>query len=89
MLAAVAADWALFFHLLGAFLLVAGVTVAGVGFEVARRRRPPNEIALVLGLTRIGVLLVGLGSVIALPFGLWLVHLGHFRSLMVFKPGGS
>jgi uncharacterized membrane protein len=73
-----ATDVALFFHLLGAFLLVAGVTVAGVGFQAARRRRRPSEIALLLGLTRIGVVLVVLGVLLVLPFGLWLVHLGHF-----------
>ena len=71
-------SWALFFHVLGAFLFVGGVIVAGVAFEAARRRRLPGEIALLLGLTRIGVLLVVLGTLIVLPFGLWLVHLGGF-----------
>lgn len=70
-------SWALFFHLLGAFLFVGGVIVAGVAFEVARRRRRPAEIALLLGLTRIGVLLVAGGALLVLPFGLWLVHLDH------------
>jgi uncharacterized membrane protein len=68
-------EWALLLHLLGAFLFVAGVTVAGVAFEAARRRTRPSEVALLLGLTRIGVLLVALGALIVLPFGLWLVHL--------------
>ena len=71
-------SWALFFHVVGAFLFVGGVIVAGVAFEAARRRRLPGEIALLLGLTRIGVLLVVLGTLIVLPFGLWLVHLGGF-----------
>jgi uncharacterized membrane protein len=69
--------WALFFHLTGAFLFVSGVVVAGVAFEAARRRRAPAEIALLLGLTRIGVALVGLGTIVLLPFGLWLVHIEH------------
>ena len=47
-------------------------------FEVGRRRERPAEIALLLGLTRIGVILVGVGAVLLLGFGLWLVHLGHF-----------
>lgn len=72
---AAAETWALFFHLLGAFVFVAGVVVAGVAFEAARRRRRPSEIALLLGLTRVGVLLVALGTALVLPFGLWLVHL--------------
>jgi uncharacterized membrane protein len=69
---------ALFSHILGALLLIAGTTVAGVAFEAARRREAPAEIALLLGLTRIGVALVGAGTVLVLAFGLWLVHLGHW-----------
>jgi uncharacterized membrane protein len=69
---------ALFFHLLGAFSLIAGTVVAGVAFESARRRRHPAEIALLLGLTRIGVALVGIGTLLVLAFGLWLVELGHW-----------
>jgi hypothetical protein len=48
-------DVALFFHLLGALLFVAGIVVAGVAFEAARRRDRPGEIALLLGLTRVGL----------------------------------
>jgi uncharacterized membrane protein len=71
-------DMALFFHLLGALLFVAGIVVAGVAFEAARRRDRPDEIALLLGLTRVGVALVGIGALLVLGFGLWLVHLGGF-----------
>jgi uncharacterized membrane protein len=71
-------ETALFLHLLGALLFVAGIVVAGVAFEAARRRSRPAEIALLLGLTRIGVLLVALGGLLLLAFGLWLVHLGRF-----------
>jgi uncharacterized membrane protein len=69
---------ALLFHLLGAFSFVAGALVASVAFEAARRREPPAEIALLLGLTRIGVLLVGIGTLLVLVFGLWLVRLGDW-----------
>lgn len=71
-------DVALLFHLLGALLFVAGIVLAGVCFEVARRRERAAEIALLLGLTRIGVVLVGVGALLLLGFGLWLVHLDHF-----------
>ncbi len=69
---------ALFFHLLGALLFVAGIVLAGVAFEAARRRREAAEIALLLSLTRIGVVMVAAGALLLLGFGLWLVHLGHF-----------
>lgn len=71
-------DVALFFHLLGALLFFAGIAIAGTAFEAARRRERPDEIALLLRLTRNGVMLVALGGVLLPVFGLWLVHLGGF-----------
>jgi uncharacterized membrane protein len=71
-------DVALFFHLLGALLFVAGIVVAGVAFEAARRRGQAAEVALLLSLTRIGVVMVAVGGLLLPVFGLWLVHLGHF-----------
>ena len=71
-------DLVLCFHLLGAFLLVSGTVVAGVGFEAARRRTICAEIALLLGLARIGAALVVGGTLLAASFGLWLVELGHW-----------
>ena len=65
-------------HLLGAITFVAGIVVAGVAFETARRRRAPAEIALLLSITRIGVLLVALGTLLIAAFGFWLVHLGNW-----------
>lgn len=53
---------ALFFHLLGAFLFVAGFVLTGIAFERARRRERPEEVALLLALGRSGVLLVGVGG---------------------------
>ena len=69
---------ALFFHILGALLFVAGIVLAGAAFEAARRREQPAEIVLLLGLARIGVLLVAVGGLLLGVFGLWLVHLSHF-----------
>jgi uncharacterized membrane protein len=71
-------DVALFGHLFGAFLFVSGTVVAGVAFEAGRRRGTPGEIALLLGLARIGAALVGVGMLGVLAFGLWLVHLGDW-----------
>jgi len=71
-------DLALCLHLLGAFSLVSGTVVAGVGFETARRRGNCAEIALLLGVARTGAVLVVGGTVLAGSFGLWLVALGHW-----------
>ena len=69
---------ALVLHLLGAITFAAGIAVAGVAFEAARRRNQPAEIALLLSITRIGVVLVAVGTLLIGVFGLWLVHLGSW-----------
>jgi len=66
---------ALFLHLIGAMAFVAGAVVAGVGFEAARRRATAAEVAVLLSLTRTGVLLVLAGALVAGGCGLWLVQL--------------
>jgi uncharacterized membrane protein len=71
-------DLAFFLHIVGVLAFVSGIVVAGVAFEAARRRRRAAEIVLLLGLSRIGVALVGLGTLLAGVFGLWLVHLGRW-----------
>lgn len=70
---------ALFLHILGAVLFFAGMAVAGTGLWAATRRERPSEIALLLGLTRAGVALVGVGTVFILAFGLWLVELAGYE----------
>jgi uncharacterized membrane protein len=66
-------DWLLLFHLLGAFCFFAGAAVAAVGQLEALRRRRPSEVALLLGTTRWGVALVGVGALATIVFGSWLV----------------
>lgn len=68
-------DVALFLHLLGALLFVSGIVLAGVPFELARRHEEAAAIAVLLGLARVGAVLVLAGAVLLLAFGLWLVHL--------------
>jgi hypothetical protein len=68
-------DVALFLHLLGVLTFVAGIAVAGAPFEAARRRDDAGEIAMLLGLTRYGVGLVGSGALLLFACGLWLVGL--------------
>lgn len=69
---------ALFFHLLGALLFFSGITVAGIASEVARRRERASDVAVLLSISRLGVLLVAVGGLLLPIFGLWLVHLGHW-----------
>jgi uncharacterized membrane protein len=69
---------ALFLHLVGVVTLFAGMAVAAVGLAVARRRERPAEIALLLGLTRIGVVLVVAGLALAVACGFWLLRVTEF-----------
>jgi uncharacterized membrane protein len=69
---------ALFFHLLGALMFVSGIVLAGAAFEAARRRQRAADVALLLSITRVGVVLVALGGLMVPIFGLWMVHLGDW-----------
>jgi uncharacterized membrane protein len=71
-------EWALFLHLVGVVLFFSGGAVAAVALESARRRERAAEIASILGLARIGALLTGVGTLVILVFGIWLVHLGKW-----------
>jgi uncharacterized membrane protein len=69
---------ALFLHLLGVVTLFSGMAVAAVGLAAARRRERASEIALLLGLTQIGVVLVAGGLTLAVACGFWLLDLTEF-----------
>jgi uncharacterized membrane protein len=71
-------DWALALHISGAFLLLGGSVVAGVFSLAALRRERPSEIEALLQLIRWGVGAVGIGSLMTLAFGLWLVDIAGY-----------
>lgn len=71
-------QWVLGFHLVGAFLFLAGGIAVGALHELASRRERPSEVAFLLGLTRQAVGVVGLGALATLGFGAWLVDEGGF-----------
>lgn len=64
-----AEQWLLLAHLLCAFAFVSGGVLAGALQIAARRRDRPAEIALLLGLIRPAVALVGVGALGTLIFG--------------------
>jgi uncharacterized membrane protein len=72
------AEVALFLHLVGALLFVAGIIVAGVAHSATRGRNHASEVAMLLGIAHTGAILVGVGAVLVLAFGLWLVELRGF-----------
>src|SRR5262245_65282792 len=57
----------------GAFMVVGGATLAGIFNIAALRRERPSEVVVLFKLTRIAVVSVMAGMVVALAFGLWLV----------------
>jgi uncharacterized membrane protein len=67
-------QWLLALHVSGAFFVLGGAVTAGVFALLALRSSRPSEVALFLGLTRVAVVLVGIGAVLTLVLGLWLVH---------------
>lgn len=69
-----AVQWLLGFHLVGAFLFVSGAVAVGALHTLATRREKPSEIAFLLRLTRPAVAIVGVGALLTLALGAWLVH---------------
>lgn len=65
-------DWLLFLHVASAFALISAVVLASVLLVVVRSRDVPSEVARLCGLTRLGDVLGGVGSVGVLIFGIWL-----------------
>jgi uncharacterized membrane protein len=65
-------DWLLFLHLLSAFALVGGA-VAIQSFQLATlRRERPSEIVLLMRLGKVSELVINVGAVGVLVFGIWL-----------------
>jgi uncharacterized membrane protein len=71
-------DWLLLIHVAGAFCVLAGALFAVVLSREAMRRDRPSEIALLLGLIRVSVVLIVLGMLVTLVFGLWLLSVTGF-----------
>ena len=66
-------EWLLFLHMTGAFLFLGAAVVALVFNITALRREKPSEIALLLRLTARTTPAFGIGGLLLIVFGLWLV----------------
>ena len=68
-------EWLLFFHVTGAFFLIGGIVIAGIlNLAAITTDRRPSEVATLYGLIRFAVPLIGIGLLLTLALGLWLVH---------------
>ncbi len=65
-------DWLLALHLLSAFALVAAIVLFTVAIVVIRRTDLPEQVASVARLLPVGNVVVIVGGVAALVFGIWL-----------------
>jgi uncharacterized membrane protein len=72
-------DWLLFLHVTGAFFLIGGIVVAGIlNLAAIGRDRRPSQVATLFGLIRYAVPLIGVGLLLTLAIGLWLVHEANY-----------
>ena len=65
-------DWLLAFHLLSAFALVAATILFWVFILTIRRTDEPEQVASVSRLLPVGTVVVAVGSLGTLIFGIWL-----------------
>ena len=65
-------DWLLFLHVLSAFAVVAAVVLFSVVIAAGRQTDVPSEVERLFRVARVGDVLVGVGSVGVLIFGIWL-----------------
>lgn len=70
-------DWFLFFHLLGAFLLVGGALAFHTLQLFLLRRDRPSEVATLFGVGRPLELSIQIGAVVVLLFGILLAYVGE------------
>ena len=65
-------DWLLFLHVLSAFALVAALVLYTVLIAAVWNKDVPGDVARLFRISRVGDVLIGVGSVGVLVFGIWL-----------------
>ncbi len=68
------AQWLLMLHVTAAFFFVGGSVAAGILNVLAIRAERPSDTAYLLRLVRVTLPAIGIGSIGALVFGIWLWH---------------
>ncbi len=67
-------EWPLFIHLIGAFIFIGGSITAALLRVGAMRLTKPSEQAVLLRAVRPAAAVIGVGLVLTIGAGLWLVH---------------
>ena len=65
-------DWLLFLHVAAAFALVAALVLYTVLIAAVWRKDVPRDVARLFGISRAGDVLIAVGSIGVLVFGIWL-----------------
>jgi uncharacterized membrane protein len=65
-------DWILSLHLLSAFALVGALTIFSIVIVATWRSDDPREIAAYMRISKLGTILIGVGVVGTVVFGVWL-----------------
>jgi uncharacterized membrane protein len=65
-------DWLLFLHIAAAFALVAALVLYSVLIAVVWNKDAPADVARLFGISKVGDVLIAVGSIGVLVFGIWL-----------------
>ena len=65
-------DWLLFLHVLSAFAVVGAVVLFTIVIAASWNRDLPSDVVRLFQVSRVGDVLIGVGSVGVLVFGIWL-----------------
>jgi uncharacterized membrane protein len=65
-------DWLLFLHVLSAFALVAALVLYTVLIAVVWNKDVPTDVARLFRISKVGDVLIAVGSIGVLVFGIWL-----------------
>jgi uncharacterized membrane protein len=63
-------EWLLFLHVLSAFVLISSLVLFSFLIAFLWKRDLPSDIARVTGISRLGTVLIGIGSIGVLVFGI-------------------